>query len=219
LLKTAPFACQGEMQFITADAGGLTVQRRRQEDSAIVDEAVCPHAPCGCTIEEIAASPSGRWVVTQRYSGQGEWGYDVIRSCPLAYEAGTPDEGGIMLDIPRFSEDESRLAGGFGDWWLGGWWSHQDFEPASGGLISFGFLFVHRLPSHRVERHELQMDLPRGWIPDDPEAELWMGAREIEPVGEGVRLILPGGVPFEHRGPLPPVLLLPSPHPAGLRLL
>jgi hypothetical protein len=223
--ETAAFPCQGEMQFVTVEDnrdGSDLVRRRICHSRAIVDETICPITRAGCAIEEIAASPSGVWLVTQRFSGQGEWGYDVLRSCPLARVAGTPQEYGYILDTPMFSADETRLVGGFGKNWLGGWWAHPDDEyetPARGGLISFGFLFVHHLPSHQVDRHELQMDLPKGWLPDDPEAELWFGARQIAPVAHGVRLTLPGGVTVEIEGPLPPIIQLPVPHPAGGKLL
>ena len=182
----------------------------------------CPVTRSGCYIEEIGASPSGHWLVTQRLSGQGQWGYDVFRSSPLLREAGVLEERGYMLDMPKFSADETLLIGGFGACWLGGWWAHPDDDykdSARGGRISFGFLFVHQLPRHRVERHELQMDLPKGWLPADPDAEAWYGARAIEPSGSGIRLTLPGGARVEVEGPLPPVILLPSPHPAGGRLL
>jgi hypothetical protein len=221
--KTAPFLCQGKKQFVAVEDSRQTVRRRMCHSKAIVDEMVLPITRAGCAIEEIAASPSGNWLVTQRFSGQGQWGYDVFRSCPLAREAGTPQEQGYMLDLPQFSTDETKLVGGFGKSWLGGWWAHPGDEyedPARGGLISFGFLFVHHLPSHRIKRYELQMDLPKGWFPaDDPWSETWLGAREIAPCGDGVRLTLPGGVAIEIEGPLAPVILLPTPHPEGGRFL
>jgi hypothetical protein len=223
---TAPFVCEGEEQFVEVVENPQplrqTVRRCRRASKEVVEETVCPVTRRGCFIEEIGASPSGNWLVTQRLSGQGEWGYDVFRTCPLAREAGVWEERGYMLDQPKFSADEARLAGGFGGRWLGGWWAHpeDDYEEAArGGLITFGFLFVHHLPGHRVERHELRMDLPKGWLPEDPEAETWYGARAIAPAGEGVRLTLPGGAAVEIEGPLPPVILLPTPHSAGGRLL
>jgi hypothetical protein len=175
-----------------------------------------------CYIEEIGAAASGRWLVTQRLSGAGKWGYDVFRCCPLVREAGVIEERGYMVGLPAFSPDESRLVGGFGAGWLGIWWAHPDddyLDPARGGRITFGFLLVHHLPGHQVKRHELQMHLPEGWRPADPEAETWYGARAIAPVGEGVRLTLPGGAAVEIEGPLPPVILLPTPHPEGQRIL
>jgi hypothetical protein len=223
--KTRAFPCQGRKQFVTVEDrrdGSDVVRRRLWSSHAVVEEVAVPVTRSGCAIEEIAASPSGTWLVTQRFSGQGEWGYDVFQTCPLARQAGIPEASGYMLDPPQFSADEAKVVGGFGANWLGGWWAHPDDEyndPARGGPISFGFLFVHHLPSHRVERHELRMDLPRGWIPGDPEAEDWFGAREIGPAGDGVRLTLPGGAKVEIPGPLPPVILLPTPPPAGRRLL
>lgn len=221
-MKTDVFVCQGESQYVTVEPYGQTVRRRAWPSGAALDETVCHVTRSGCAIQEIAASPSGRWLVTSRHSGQGEWGYDVLRTCPLAREAGTPEAAGYMLDLPRFSEDESRLVGGFGEFWLGGWWSHIDDDrgPARGGPIRFGSLLVHRLPGHQVERHELWMDLPEGWIPDEPESELWLGARSVAPIAEdGVRLILPGGVSWEFTGRLPPLIWLPTPHPSGGGLL
>jgi hypothetical protein len=128
-----------------------------------------------------------------------------------------------MLSLPRFSADETRLVGGFGEGWLGGWWTHADddpFEdPARGGLITFGFLFDHRLPGHQVKRHRLQMNLTNGWRPDDQEAVFWLGATDIAPCGAGICMRLPGNVTVEIEGPLRSTILLPTPHPAGRRLL
>ncbi|MCE9530372.1 MAG: hypothetical protein K8T89_04455 [Planctomycetes bacterium] len=222
--KCAPFLCEGKKQFVAVEDSRQTVRRRVFHSNAIVDEVVCRITRSGCAIEDIGTSPSGEWIVTQRFSGQGEWGYDVIRTCPLKREAGTPEADGYMLDLPMFSTDETRLIGGFGANWLGGWWAHADDdyeEPSRGGVIAFGFLFVHQLPSHKVKRHTLRMKLPKGWLPKDPDAETWLGARAIGPAdeGEGARLTLPGGVAVEIEGPLPSVILLPTPHPSGKRLL
>jgi hypothetical protein len=122
---TAPFVCEDEEQFVEVVDGRRplwqTVRRCLRASKEVVEETACPVARGGCYIEEIGASPSGNWLVTQRLSGQGEWGYDVFRSCPLAREAGVSVERGYMLDLPKFSADETRLVGGFGRCWLGGW--------------------------------------------------------------------------------------------------
>ena len=62
----------------------------------------------------------GAWLVTLRNSGQGECGYDVFRTDPLSRVAGSVDELDIMMEIPKFAQDESRIVGGFGSRWLGG---------------------------------------------------------------------------------------------------
>lgn len=127
-----------------------------------------------------------------------------------------------MLDAPTFAEDESQIVGGFGQNWLGGWWAHpdDDFEtPARGGEISFGFLLVHHLPSHRVERHEFKINLPKDWFPDSFESEIWHGVAKITPGADKISMELYGGVKFEIIGPPPPVIQLPVPHPTGKRLL
>ncbi len=220
--KTAAFLCEGKKQFVTVETSGngqTMLRRCGWHSKAVLDELACLTTGKGCGIEGIDVSPSGAWLVTLRHSGQGEWGYDVVRTCPLTNVAGTPEERGYMLDLPKFSDDETRLVGGFGERWLGGWWAHPDDDcetPARGGVITFGTLFVHHLPSHKVERHELRMNLPQGWVPRKPEAEVWYAARDITPTAShGVRLVLPGGASFEIDGPLPKVILLPTPDPAS----
>jgi hypothetical protein len=168
----------------------------------------------GCAIEEMRASDSGGWLTTMRTSGQGEWGYDVVCVDTMAREGGVESERGYMLEPAVFSADESRLVGGFGEGWLGDWWSHPDDdrdEPAHGDVVTFGWIFVHLLPDHHVTRHELKMDIPSGWLPDDPWDEKWSGPTGIAPLGDGVRMTLPGGEVFEFAAALPPVLELPTP--------
>ena len=222
---TAPFLCRGEEHFVTVERLyqplRQAVRRRAWPSRTVLDETFCPVADAGCAIEEIVASLSGEWLVTRRSSGQGEWGYDVFRTHPLASEAGVPSARGYLLELPRFSEDESRLVGGFGRAWLGGWWTQGNDEidePVRGGPVSFGFLFVHLLPSHRVTRHELRVDLPRGWLPEDPWGE-WYGPGGIAPTADGVRLVPSWGVPVEINDPLLSVITLPTPHPSGKGLL
>lgn len=219
--STAVFAREGEEQFVAVSGivppSHQAVRRHSWRSKAVIDETTCPIGLGGCVIEEIAASPAGNWLVTRRSSAQGEWGYDVLRTRPLAREAGVSSERGYMLELPRFSEDESLLVGGFGHRWLGGWWAHPDDDydqPARGGSVSFGFLIVHRLPDHRVTRHELRVDLPRGWLPDDPDGP-WYGPTGLQPTDGGIRMVPSWGPPIEIRAPLPPVMSLPTPHPSG----
>ena len=219
--RTAPFACDGRSQVVTVGYPGQPVQRRDAVSLAVLDETLCRITACGCYIDGIAASPSGEWLVTQRISGQGEWGYDVFRTRPLVREAGVAEERGYILDLPSFAPDESFLVGGAGPGFLGGWWVHPDDEledPARGGPVVLGFLFVHRLPSHGVTRHELRVDLPAGWLPDDPWAQ-WYGPREITARVDAVTVLPSWGVPIELSLPLPPVIQLPAPHPSGVGLL
>jgi hypothetical protein len=218
---TAPFVFQGEKQLVEVVDDRQCVRRRPWRSGKVLEETICPVTRAGCYIEEIAASPSGRWLVTQRISGQGEWGYDLFRTAPLARVAGVAQEPGYILELPRFSEDETRLVGGAGPGFLGGWWAHPDDDlevPARGGPVSLGFLFVHRLPSHRVTRHELRVELPEGWLPEDPEAE-WYGPQDITPTAGGVRMMLSWGVPVELHDPLPRIIRLPVPHPSGKGVL
>lgn len=210
LRSTSPFLCAGEEQFVQVVDECQNIQRCRWPSKKVLESTICPISWAGCHIEEIGVSPSGNWLVTQRISGQGEWGYDVFRTAPLERATGITQERGYILELPRFSENESLLVGGasrFFEWWWDG-------DEENDGPAIVGFLFVHHLPRHDVTRHELRVELPKGWKPEDPRAK-WYGPRDITPIGEGVRLVPSGGLPVEVVGPLPPVIVLPTPHPSG----
>jgi hypothetical protein len=135
--------------------------------------------------------------------------------------AGIDQERGYILDVPVFAKDESFLIGGAGEGFLGDWWCHPDDEPdmpSRGGPVSIGFLFVHRLPRHKVTRHELRVVLPTGWLPKDPWHD-WYGPRKITPTEDGVRVVPSWGVPVVLQLPLPKVIKLPVPHPSGKGVL
>ena len=218
-LATRPFPCDGEKQFVEVLDGRQTIRRLRCKSTAPIDETICPKTRAGCYIHDIAASPSGTWLVTQRISGAGEWGYDVFRTSPLVREAGIAQERGYLLELPRFANDEAFLVGAAGWGFLGGWWAHPDDEPdqpARGGVMTLGFLFVHRLPSHRMSRHQLRVKVPKGWMPDDPFAEKWFGPQKVAPTANGVRFVTSWGTRMEIKAPLPRVIRLPTPRPSGM---
>ena len=192
------------------------------ESNLITDELVIPSTQSGCDIEEFLVSPSGDWIVTARSSGQGEWGFDVISNNPLRHCGGIPEQLGYMLELPRFSADESYLLGGYGENWLGGWWSHPECleTPSPGGAITFGWLFVHKLETQKTAFHELKMNLPTDWLPSDPEDEIWFGATQITPLSTGgVAMQLPGKISFEIDAPLSGIVQIPTPHPKGGRFI
>src|SRR4051812_29690623 len=100
---TKPFAPAGEKkQFVEVVDTKQTVRRCLWNSKRVVEETRCRITSSGCYIHEIGASPSGKWLVTQRISGQGEWGYDVFRTAPLAREAGVDQEKGYILELPTF---------------------------------------------------------------------------------------------------------------------
>jgi hypothetical protein len=217
---TPTFQIDGQRQFAEV-IDGRTVRLCQVPSKKPSQEVMCKISDLGCSIEEIGVSHTGAWLVTQRNSGQGEWGYDVFSTSPLARVAGVAEEAGYMLDLPRFAPDDSYLVGAAGHGFLGGWWSHPDDEPdepARGGSVTLGFLFVHRLPKHKVTRHELRVKLPKGWLPDDP-WEGWLGPREITPTESVVRFMPSWGVPVEVALPLPRIIWLPVPNPSGVGVM
>jgi hypothetical protein len=185
-------------------------------------------SPGGCAIEDIVASPSGRWVVALRNSGQGEFGYDLLRVCPLQHVGGILEEAGYMFETPIFNRNETVLIAAFGERWMGGFWAHPDDEvedPSRGGITKLGTLLVHHLSDHSVVRHLLQLDVPAGWIPDDLEDASWQSITQLYALDAdaGVGMTLPGGARVEVqlslqllREPLHILLPMPSTNKRGL---
>jgi hypothetical protein len=218
-----PFTRDGQEFYVEVQGREQLVSLRDAKTDRRIAEVVCPESRHGCTIEEINVARSGELFATQRNSGQGEWGYDVFRTFPLHRVAGITEESGYMMEAPIFSEDETRLIGAAGEGFLGLWWGPQDaddcFEaPAVGGPVTIGFIFVHQLRSNEVTRHWLEINLPAGWIPIDPEGD-WYGPRELVTDGKEVRFVPSWRVPVKIPFPLPPVIRLPTPHPSGRGLM
>ena len=233
--ESESFVLDGAMVFASVEddkSGSQWIRLRVRADRVLLDELESPVTRTGCAIESIHVSPRGGWLVTQRNSGQGEWGFDLIRTRPLRREGGVAEEYGYMLDPPAFSADDARLVGGYGQSWRGGWWadpSDDISEPARGGQVTFGTLFVYDLTSQQSARHELVMDMPAGWLTENEDDFDWAGPRHIAPSASGgVSMALPGGVTIEVLAPLGESILLPTPSddgqglvsalPAGIRL-
>lgn len=175
----------------------------------------------GCSVEEIKASPLGHWLISKRLSGQGEWGYEVFSTCPLKSRGGILEEKGYMLEMPLFSKDESFILGVYGEHFLGGWWNSKAYfeEPADGGEVVLGYIFIHSLISQKVKQHELRINLPKGWIPDNIDSPAWHGAEEINLKKNSVEFKMTGNIRVNLEFPLKEVIYLPTPHPLGNGLI
>jgi hypothetical protein len=223
ICKTSEFVYDGVQQYAqVVDGYPQRVQRINVTSGAVIAETSCATSLAGCAIEEISISASGTWLVTRRNSGQGESGYDIFSVNGLERCGGIAEEYGYIIEIPRFSQDETVAVTGIGLSWLGGWWSHRDDDidvPSRGGVMSIGTLLVHDLIDHRTVRHDLDMDIPKGWLPNDSEQDIWSCVRDIQAEPDGIRMTLPGGTRIavklylrNHRGPI----LLPTPAATGI---
>jgi hypothetical protein len=173
--------------------------------------------------ETLIVSPSSELLVVYQNDGQGENGYSVFSlDGPLRQVS---DHIGLSTDpmyaMPTFSPS-SRLivaAPGNEQFWVPPFedWSEEYEEeaeiPSQGGLTSFGTLLVHSLPDDVVTHHDLQFDLPVGWVPEDCWDARWdYGPIGLSFVGEDLlRVQLPDGTWVDLALPLPSMVLLPTP--------
>ncbi|MCE9567197.1 MAG: hypothetical protein K8U57_34780 [Planctomycetes bacterium] len=208
--ESPPFVHEGVTQFIEVIDDRQTVRRCHWPCREVIEEIVIPLTHAGCHIYAFNVAPSGAWVTTERLSGQGEWGYDILRTAPFSRLGGIDQRRGYISEAPRFDANESRIAvfaGKLLNWVYA--------EPSRGGHVNVGWLFFHRLPDGEVETdHEVVVHLPDGWT-SEIELLRWFFPKEVTPVGDGVRLVPSGGLPVEISGPLPEVIVLPTPHPSG----
>lgn len=208
--ESPPFVHDGVEQFIEVIDDRQTVRRCRWPSREVIEEIVIPLTHAGCHIYAFNIAASGAWATTERLSGQVEWGYDIMRTAPLARVGGIDQRRGYISEAPRFDANESRIAVFAGK--LLNW---INAEPSRGGHVNVGWLFFHRLPGAEADTdHEVVVHLPDGWA-SEIERHWWCLPKEVTPVGEGVRLIPSGGLPVEIPGPLPGVVVLPTPHPSG----
>ena len=210
--ETPPFVLDGESQFVEVIDDRQTVRRCRWPSRDVIEEIVIPLTRAGCHISQFNAAGSGRWITTERVSGQGEWGYDILRTVPLARIGGVDERRGYISEVPRFAVDESRIAV-FASRWLN-WVDDEDETPSPGGYVNVGWLYFHSLPGLEESDHEVVVHLPAGWKAE-VESFQWHMPKGVTPVREGVRMTPSGGVAVELSGPLPAVIVLPAPHPSG----
>lgn len=210
------FVLGGVSQFVEVIDERQTVRWCRWPSREAIEEVVIPLTNAGCRISGFNVSESGAWITTERVSGQGEWGYDVLRTAPLARVGGVDERRGYISEVPRFAADESRIAV-FASRWLN-WVDDEDETPSRGGYVNVGWLYFHALPGLEETDHEVVVYLPAGWKAE-VESFQWHMPKAVTPVGDGVRMLWSGGVPVEIPGPLPAVIVLPTPHPSGKGLL
>jgi hypothetical protein len=178
---------------------------------ALGAEILIPVAGSGCAIEEVAIAPSGRWATTQRFSGQGEHGFDILDLERMQRIGGLSDRRGYILETPIFANNEARVIACTTSM-LSGFWCHRDDDidmRARGGVIELAQIHEHDLTTHRMRSCVLEIEVPPSWLPDDPWSSIWYGPTAIEALDAGVRMVLPGGDRFEHREALPDRLRLP----------
>ncbi len=171
----------------------------------------------GCPAQSLEVSPDGQWIFAERWSGQGDWGYDLLSVEPLRRRLGRSCSWGYMTASPAFSQSGDRLVIGHGKRWAGNWWADlddldEDDESARGGPVTLGWLIDHRLETLTVTRHELRMELPAGWLPENLEEALDGSPPDISLTGGVIRMTLPGDMELEVAAdPLPEVVWLPVP--------
>lgn len=191
---------------------------RRPPFYRLSGEAHNPVSRLGCGIEAFRESKSGRWLVTNRNSAQGEWGYDVYSTKPFERCGGVYDCSGYMLQAPVISEDDRFVVGCYGLHWTSSWWApdgEDNYTPADGGKIVLGTVFVHRLCDHQVARHDLIIDLPEGWVPEDPYDPHWLAVFNLRIESGRIRMTLPGEIEFTIDERFSNIRDLPVPDPAG----
>ena len=210
--SSPPFTLNGEELFIEVIDTEQTVGLCRWPSKEVVEQTVIPLSHHGCHLESFLVSPSGKWVSTERLSGQGDWGYEILQTSPLRWVGGAENIRGYINEPPRFAADESRYAV-FGSLTLR-WVEDTTTVFTDGGWVNVGWLYLLRIPHVEVSDHEVVVRLTPGWKAEQRSQD-WHMPKGIEPVGDGLRIHDWCGQACDIPGPLPETIVLPTPHPSG----
>jgi hypothetical protein len=124
-----------------------------------------------------------------------------------------------MSATPELSPDERLVAcvpGGTCWWWPPGPDVDLDWDtPSAGGLHEYARLVLHDVKQDRSTEHRLEVELPVGWVPEDPDGGRWQyGPVAIDFPDPGLlRMWLPDTTRVELRLPLAAAVRLPTPDP------
>jgi hypothetical protein len=144
---------------------------------------------------------------------QSEWGYVGVdlhagAQTPLALRWNR----GPRAAPPKFLPDGSGIVACHFEG--AAWWNNRDSDdpseqPSEGGLRRLGFITVHDVASNTVRESEVLVNLPEGWIPDDPYDSTWyqMWGPEFDQP-DSVTVWMPDGVRETFRLPLGPQLIV-----------
>lgn len=131
------------------------------------------HVPQGLASFLVLNPSQDRCAATWR--DEVRWGYELVelpslRQLPIRFTYAYP-----TLCPPAFSLD-GRFVVSCNSVAVGWWTDDNDaYEetPSPGGEFELGVISVHDLASGNVSLHEVWVDLPEGWMPDDPGRAEW----------------------------------------------
>lgn len=138
---------------------------------------------------------------------QNIWGYVLMDLESMRQQPASLYWRSATLSPPGFSPDDALAVSCH--YFRDGWWTDEidDFwEHASpGGLRKVGTISVHELASNHVSNHDVLIELPRGWLPDNGDRSDWnmiWGPDFVEP--RAFSIWLPDGSTETLSLPLPP---------------
>lgn len=144
---------------------------------------------------------------------QQEWGYIGINLVAQKQIDLTLEFNTTTLNLPAYTPDGRFIIAC--NPYRPRWWSDDpdDVEaPSPGGERTFGTLSVHEVRTGEVTFHELAVQLPQGWIPDEPDDPDWSAAWGPEVLSnEELLLWLPDHTPLTLTLPLSERIVLKSP--------
>jgi len=131
--------------------------------------------PTGATEYLVPAHRSNQWMAM--WLEQNEWGYVQVDVESMIQGPVQKSWKTLINAPPAFSPDDRYIVSC--PLWRSGWWTDDsddvDFweAPSPGGWHQVGTIVVHDIQSDIVSEHKVLVDLPKGWMPQRPDADDW----------------------------------------------
>jgi hypothetical protein len=131
--------------------------------------------PTGGVEYLVPAHRSDQWMAM--WLEQNEWGYVQVDVEAMIQGPIQKSWETLINCPPAFSPDDRFIISC--PLWRSGWWTDDtddiDFweSPSPGGWHQVGSILVHDIQLDSVSEHKVLVDLPKGWMPERPEADEW----------------------------------------------
>lgn len=149
-----------------------SLQRLNSRFEVVAQMEICvPHGG----VEYLVMSPKGDLCLAT-WLDQNEWGYVTIDVKDWVQREAHLNWPSPTLSPPAFSLDGTQVVACHSHrdtWWHEEHGDDAEEIPSPGGSWLVGVVTAHDLAASTVNRHDVRVTVPKGWLPNDPYDSVW----------------------------------------------